>query len=78
MNRKYWLAPLGWPCTLDQCEPGPFMYEGRLGFKSEYVSDGVMEAYNCGGEMFWAGCKSEDERRQVIVQPVSVEEDGGQ
>lgn len=42
----------GWPCTLEECEPGHFIYEGNVGFKTEYRTAGEVEVYNEAGEFF--------------------------
>ncbi len=62
------IKPNGWPCTLLECPPGLFIYEDRIGLKSEYrTENGSIKAY-CGssGEYF---CGKED----IIVQPVIAE-----
>jgi hypothetical protein len=63
------LEPSGWPCTLQECPPGLFVFYEHVGLKTEY---GDVEAY-CGdsGEYFWAGTHTKAERNAVIVQPVS-------
>jgi hypothetical protein len=45
------------PCRLDECPPGLFLFEGTLGFKSEYADvDGGLDVYCCdSGEYFWGG-----------------------
>ena len=55
------------PCchevTLEDCPPGPFLFEGALCFKSEYFSRGGCDAYNSAGEYFCG------DRRTTLVQP---------
>jgi hypothetical protein len=34
--RRLIIEPEGWPCTLDECPPGLFMYEGTLAIKSAH------------------------------------------
>lgn len=41
------MAPWGWPCKLNECPPGHFVYNDQLCFKSEYGED---QAYNSAGE----------------------------
>lgn len=60
------MLPDGWSKTLAQCQPGPFAYEDRLGFKSEYTENGKILAYNAAGEFF-------SMPPDTIVQPVSPE-----
>lgn len=75
-------------CTLAECPPGPFLFNGSLGFKTEYcavlpkdVGGGKVEfnmsnwpeAYCMdSGEFFWGGAKTHAERAGLIVQPVDV------
>jgi len=61
------ITPDGWPCFLEECQPGFFIYEGQLCFKSEYGMDGI---YNSAGEYF---CP-----REIKVQPVCYEWREGQ
>lgn len=61
--------------TLGQLQSGSlFIYNGRIGFKSEYRTDkGAIEAY-CydSGEMFWGGTKDAYMQSQLLVQPVDL------
>lgn len=51
--KKLTLVPDGWPCTLEDCPPGPFLFKNTLCFKSEYRSPkGKVDAYNEAGEYF--------------------------
>lgn len=60
------LVPSGWPCTLEECPPGPFIVSDRLCFKSEYGdNEGKRDIYNSAGE-FWCG------GYDVVVQPVET------
>jgi len=71
MKRRLVLNPLGWPCTLADCPPGPFIVpdhsdDTNLCFKSEYHSNsGSSEAYNSAGERFCTG-------DETIVQPLEA------
>ena len=63
---------LGEECTLYDCPPGPFRFQGEIHFKSEYSGDrGEPDAY-CGdsGEFFWGGAKSYKERNLLKVIPL--------
>lgn len=69
MAKELKIIPEGWPCTLEECNPGAFLFEGQLCFKSEYAnSDGKIEAYNSAGEFF---CRP----KECIVQAVTYEWD---
>ena len=62
-------------CTLGECPPGLFRFDGTLCFKSEYSSKpGQPDAYCVeSGEYFWGGTSGDIEaRRALIVTPVSV------
>ncbi len=61
------IEPNGWPCHLDECQPGPFTFQDSPCFKSEYGQD---EVY-CGdsGEIFWGGMNDKNKRAKLIVQP---------
>lgn len=79
-------ALMGEPCTLRECPPGAFMFQGRLGFKTEYGAAilgtnerGLQEfvisewpdAYCMdSGEFFWGGTSTHADRAMLIVQPV--------
>ena len=64
------------PCTLEKCPPGLFLYDGCLGFKTEY--DMLIDPHEptpqafvlASGEVFWGGAKNHEERRNLIVQPL--------
>lgn len=73
MRRIMSIEPEGWPCTLAECPPGLFEYNGSIGFKSEYLnSEGNIEAFNSAGEFFWGGVSTHLERVRVVVQPVMI------
>jgi len=68
------LVPAGWPCTLAECPPGLFVFNDKVGLKSEYRSEsGDMETF-CGdsGEYFWGGVHDPSEKAKLILQPVEV------
>jgi hypothetical protein len=67
--RRLVMVPDGWPCKLGECLPGHFVFKDRLCFKDQYGSEG--NSYNEAGEIFWGGVSSEDERQELIVQPVN-------
>lgn len=70
---RYSLTPAGWPCRLDMCPPGPFIYEGRLCLKSEYCSpERKFEAFGDTGE-FIGSEMPQEARAALIVQPVFLE-----
>lgn len=71
--KRYVIVPDGWPCTLAACPPGSFVYRDALCFKSEYRTDGNIEAFCESGEFFYAGASDEEERRALVVQPVRLE-----
>lgn len=65
--KKLIAKPNGWPCTLEECPPGLFVYEDEICFKSEYINEiGKIEAFCESGEYF---CKEAN----ITVQPVIVE-----
>lgn len=70
MERKI-ITPDGWPCTLAECPPGPFVtleHPDLLCFKSEYLHDncGRVMAFNSAGEFY---CGDGDKTK---VQPVEM------
>jgi len=57
-------------CSLAECPPGLFLFEGSLGFKSKYLIDGEMEVFCMdSGKHFWGHTGTRDQRRKLIVQP---------
>lgn len=68
------LVPDGWPCSLDECPPGLFVWNDHIGFKTSYkADDDAMEVYSASGDAFWYGGRNYSERSKIIVQPVSAE-----
>jgi hypothetical protein len=68
------LKPSGFPCTLSECEPGFFLFNDELCFKSKYTNDdGTPDAYCESGESFWGGVSTVKELRNIIVQPLFSE-----
>ena len=70
MARKLIVDPNGWPCKLQECPPGHFVYGDSLCFKTEY---GELEVYNGAGEAFWGGAKTKADVGALVVQPVTHE-----
>lgn len=68
--RQMLILPEGWPCTLKEAPPGPFVtltHPTLLCFKSEYHQEnGRVMAFNCAGEFF---CGDGDAHE---VQPISL------
>ena len=62
------IEPVGWPCTLAEAPPGPFVTTAKpdlLCFKSEYSDASGPISYNDAGERFGPGPKT-------AVQPVRM------
>lgn len=76
----------GEPVTLAECPPGLFLWNGTLGFKSEY---GAMEPIGSNfktwkvgsradaycadsGEYFWGGTSNHADRDKVLVVPIDA------
>ena len=74
--------------TLAECPPGLFLYNGTLGFKSEYGAMEPDDAMNgkhwkvgnradayCAdsGEYFWGGTSNHDDRAKLLVYPIAAE-----
>lgn len=62
-------------CTLAKCPPGLFLFEGTLGFRTEYEMEVDKKFYPqafvvSSGEIFWGGVHSHEERSNLIVQPL--------
>ena len=68
MRQELHLVPYGFPCSLEACEPGFFVFENTLCFKDEYGG-----FYCENGEAFWGGTTSESDRAKLFVQPVVPE-----
>lgn len=66
--------------TLRECPPGPFLFDGTLGFKTEYAEEipaGSRQwwpgAYCMdSGEFFWGGVTTHKERAELMVRSVRV------
>ncbi len=74
------------PVSLAECRPGPFWFDGSLGFKTEYgasvgkdIGGGKVEwtvtnwpdAYCMdSGETFWGGATTHEARAELLVWPV--------
>ncbi|TWB58710.1 hypothetical protein [Nitrospirillum viridazoti] len=66
--------------TLADCPPGLFLFQGYLGFKSEYSICHAEtklplgpEAYVvASGEIFWGGASSHEARKALLVIPIDV------
>lgn len=53
---------------------GLFMYDGIMGFKTEYMTNGFVEAFVVeSGEYFWGGVKTSEERNNLEVTPIEAE-----
>lgn len=56
-------------CILAACPPGLFVYEGCLGFKTEYADEYFVVA---SGEAFWGGTNIKEARAALWVMPVEL------
>lgn len=65
----------GAECSLEECPPGFFLYEGKVYFKSEYHSRSDQpDAYCPSGEYFWGGTKGDRAKRlELRVIPLELE-----
>jgi hypothetical protein len=79
---------MGETCTLADCPPGPFAFNGSLGFKTEYhlsypnelgggkfeyISTRWPDAYCMeSGEVFWGGAATHEVRAALIVTPIDI------
>ena len=53
---------------------GLFMFDGVMGFKTEYMTNGFVEAFVvASGEYFWGGVKTSEERNNLKVTPIKAE-----
>ncbi len=75
------LIPTGDPVPLNECPPGPFEFEGSLGFRSGYSTmldaprRHQVDAYTFeSGEYFWGGTSKTEARGKLIVQPLALGE----
>lgn len=71
-------------CSLRECPPGLFLFNGTLGFKSEYRTTNKdtgfakTDAYVVlSGEYFWGNADSEIDREKLTVTPVQFGKGGG-
>lgn len=71
-------------CTLVDCPPGLFLFDGALGFKTPYPIDLRQKDYShyypqafvvATGEVFWGGVHTHEERCRLMVQPLSLKEE---
>lgn len=75
-NSGWRVVPNGEPVTLDDCPEGLFLFNGYLGFMTEYATDKndgfrQRDAYCVdSGEYFWGGTSNARERAKLIVQPM--------
>jgi hypothetical protein len=61
-------------CTLKDCPPGLLLFRGMFVYKSEYFSDGKVDAYCVdSGEYFWGGAITSKERDALIVTPILLQ-----
>mgnify|MGYP001590466193 CR=1 FL=1 len=61
-------------CTLSECPPGLFIFNGSIGFKSEYSTpEGSPDAYVVSsGEYFWGGTADRKARDALTVTPIEA------
>jgi len=85
--KRVTLVPHGWPCSLDDCPPGPFTVPGSepgtyMGFRSSYLdtvstegrTQRRVQAYTLTtGEAWWGGTTNHEDRGAMLVQPLAVE-----
>ncbi|HFK1771736.1 TPA: hypothetical protein ACGXGV_004179 [Bacillus paranthracis] len=57
-------------------EPGKlFRFGNTVGFKSEYMAGGAVEAFIVGsGEMFWGGTSGALKQRELMVEPIELKD----
>lgn len=73
------LVPFGEPVSLNVCPPGPFEFQGHLGYRSDYETTlenprrYQADAY-CfeTGEYFRGGASGTEARGKLIVQPLTL------
>lgn len=64
------IEPNGWPCQLQSCPPGLFVFNGTLCFRAEFS---VREPFVVEtGKVFWGGTSTDIDRACLIVQPCKV------
>ena len=67
---QFEIIPSAFPMPLESCPPGIFYHEGSFGFKTEYTTDGKIEAFCLSsGETFWGGVSSHEKRDALMVMP---------
>jgi hypothetical protein len=79
------LQPVGDPVALNECPPGPFEFNGSLGFKTEYGAAKWLperDAFTVShwpdpycldsGEAFWGGVSGQEARAALVVQPLAA------
>lgn len=61
-------------CKLSECPPGLFIFNGSIGFKSEYsTAEGSPDAYVVSsGEYFWGGKADRASRDALVVIPIEA------
>ena len=62
------------PVQLRDCPVGLFLFDGSLGYKSEYGDNrGFVHAYCFGsGEYFWGGAKNAHDQGSLMVTPMKL------
>lgn len=72
-NTRKILKPSDWECTLADCPPGLFVFEGEVCLKTEYPDkDGHCEVYCSSGEAFWGGKSRKSEVDGLMVIPAII------
>lgn len=64
--RRLVVVPDGWPCDLQECPPGLFVYGATLCWVDAYDKDPYTAE---DGQAFWGGTSKREERAKLIVQP---------
>lgn len=68
--KKLILRPKDWECTIAECPPGPFVFDGDVGFKTAYRhSGGHSEVFCSNGDAFWGGKTHKSDVDQLKVIP---------
>lgn len=68
------VTPVDWECRLDECPSGLFVFDGIIGLKSEYHTDGKMDVYvAASGEYFWGGVDTHEAKNALMVIPCTYE-----
>ena len=65
--------------TLAECPPGLFVFNGSIGFKSEYSTDTAGPDAYCleSGEYFWGGTDNRADRVKLKVSPAYLHDESG-